>query len=1103
MHHQPKNRQLLAGALALVFSFLFATSGFGQGVTTSSISGFVSSADGKPVAGAAVTVLHVPSGTRSVTTTRSGGQFNFAGLRPGGPYTITVDANNYAEQNKTNYYLTVGATISVAFNLGNSSVVKMEPLTVSAGRDTTFDSTVMGTGSSFSAGQVAQISSVRQDLQDVLNTDTRVNLAQSANNDVEYMMSVAGQNPRENLIMVDGVSATDNFGLNSNGYAGLRSPLPLPWVEDVSFKLNDYDVTYSDYLGAVVDATLKSGTNEFHGSAYEMYMGTNFRGPDPVVGVLGAHESLAEHTTGFTFGGPIIKDKLFFFLGYEAFRELSAPPSQNFIADDNATDTATINSILAKAQSLGDLNQGTFVASDHTWEQNAVGKLDWNISDSQKFEFTFRHTAGLNPLYYNYTYSNETSLSGSWYNSYRTDQSYTAKLNSDWSQFLPGLSTEVEATYKRYNGTATLNGTDWAGVTIYNVPGTSLQGASPPYELYLGPSASYQANALHTNEQEEHGYAEYAIGQQTFKFGVQFDKTLWNNTFLPTLLGSYSFTNVQDFLNQTPTGYSLAAPNTGYTLASGVAHAYLDDIQPMIQDTWRPTSDLTFLFGIRMDYPYEPQRPLFNQIFSNAFGFDNRGTINGNYTISPRFGFNYNLPGTYKTQIRGGAGLFLGQSPLVWLENSFSTAGQLTTYSSSSSNSTVPIPGFTFTGPQSLPAGATPGTAAPNIDLAAPNIHWPANWKENLAVDRELPWLGLVFTAELDLSQVQKGIYTSEINEKPATSGPAFMPDGAIRYAGNITPSNIGSTNFPPGYTTSNFFTGVSSLSSATLEIHPTVGAAYELENTDKGGSQEYTLQIARPLRDDWGFSFGYTHTHATEVAGDAGTTAGSNIETDNFLNPGANVASRSVWAVPDKFVLTATKQFHFIPMKNTATTISAQFIAQTGSPYSFTFKGDADGSGYSGASLFYVPDGPNDPKVAWISPAEEANFFYWLSRTPELEKYEGQVAPENAFYSGFQHTVNLHVEQQVPLGTEAVKLTLFADCFNFANLLSKSWGIVSNYGVYEAGAHTVAGTGYNPAGNNGAGQYEYTFNNGTLNTPTEFSDESRWAIQIGARLEF
>ena len=1096
-------RWMLAGVMALAMTLSSAV--FGQGVTTSGIAGFVVDKAGKPVVGAKVTALHAPTGTRASTLTRSGGQYAIDGLRPGGPYTVSVEGTDGTTAQTTGLYADVGSTLATNFTL-SSDVVKLDAVTVGASRDTTFDASAMGTATNFSAKDIGSISSVRQDVQDLENMDPRVSLSQSSNGDSNYQLSVQGQNPRENLFLIDGVSATDNFGLNSNGYAGLRNPLPLSWIESAAFELNQYDVAYSGFVGAVLNATLKSGTNEFHGELYNMYTGTNFRGPDPVVGALGAHEQIQLHTTGATLGGPIIKDKLFFFVGYEAFRELAQPPAQQFLPTDNAADTAVVNQILAKALSLGDTQQGSFYTPLHTWQQNFVAKIDWNINDMHKFEFTFRHNDGRAPLTYNYTSSFETSLSGSWYDSHRVDQSYTAKINSDWSNFLPGLRTELESTYKRYNGTAVLEGTDWASVTIYGVNGTSLQGGSPPYELYLGPSPNYQANALFTQEVEEHAFAELPVGDHTFKLGLAFDRVQMYNIFIPNYLGTYSFSNVADFLNATPTGVTLEAPAPGFTLQQAIAHYAQLNVSPSIQDTWKPNDHFSVVAGIRLDDPIEPANPPTNPIYAAQTGTSNATTINGNYTISPRFGFNWEIPGAQKTQIRGGAGLFLGTPPFVWLENSFSAAGALTTYTIN--NSSVPIANGTyiFTGnpaTQALPP-ANLSNPVPSIDILAPNFHNPANWKENLAIDRQLPFLNLVLTAEVDLSQVQKDIYYTNTNLKLATSGPAFMPDGAIRYAGNITPTNIGSANFVPGYTTANFYTNASSNGSAVLEANSNLAQIYELNNTDKGGSQEYTLSLGRKMKDGWAYSLGYTHTHATQVASLGGTTAGGGYG-QNFLNPNDNVAYRSVWAAPDKVVANLSHQMNFFHKKDMMTTISAQFIGQTGQAFSYEFKGDADGSGSSNQQLFYVPTGPSDPKVTWLSATEESNFFnVYLPAHPDLAKYAGQVAPRNAFYFPWQKTLNLMFEQQVPVYKD-VKLTLFADCFNFANLLSKKWGVVMNYGEYNdsGGRTTVAGTGYNPAGNNGQGQYIYVFNSGTQVVPTTYSDESRWMIQVGAKLSF
>ena len=1082
-----------SGVLALV---LMTATMFGQGVTTSGISGFVTDKNGTPISGAKIVVTHVPTGTRYLTVSNKSGTYAIDGLRPGGPYAIEATAPDGTTAQESELFVDVGSNLNENLKPG-SEIVTLAAVRVGATRDTKFDGSSMGTSMAFNAKDIATVNSVRQDIQDIENLDPRTNLQQSANGDANYTLSVQGQNPRENLVLVDGVSASDNFGLNSNGYAGLRNPLPLDWIESFTFDLNTYDVAYSGFVGAVADATLKSGTNQFHGDLYELYTGTNFRGPDPVPNPLGAHEQMQARTSGATFGGPILKDKLFFFVGYEAFREVAQPTPPTFNPFDTAADTAVIDQILAVAKSEGYAEQGSYVTSAHTWQQNFVAKVDWNISDNHKFDFTFRHNDGRSPLEYNYTSSFETSLSGSWYDSHRVDQSYTAKFNSDWNYIIPGLTTELEGTFRLYNGTAIPEGTLWPATTIILGNFGSYPTGAAPTELFLGTSASYQDNNLHTQEVEEHFYADYALGTHTFKFGAAFDRVQLTNTFIQNTLGSYTFSNVQDFLNATPTGATQTVASPGFTLSQSVAHFWQLNIAPSLQDTWKPIPNLTLLGGVRLDYPYMNQEPPLSTVFLNSAGFPNTQTINGHYVISPRFGFNWDVSKDETTQIHGGAGLFVASPPYVWLENSFNNAG-LTT-SASVTNSAKIIPGYTFAGANTGPVPANAGAPAENIDFISHDFQDPANWKENIAIDHKLPFGNITVTAEIDLSQVEKDIYYTSNNLKLATSGPATMPDGAIRYNGNITPSNIGSAYFVPGYTTSNFYTSVSSQGSAALETNPKLSQVLELNNTDKGGSQEYTLQIQRKMKDSWAWSLAYTHTHATQVAELGGTTA-SGGTTSPFVNPNDNIAYRSEYAIPDKFILTLDKEINFFKKPHAETTFTAQYIAQSGQPYSFVFKGDADGSGNNN-QLFYVPSGPNDPNVQWISAAEENNFFnVWLPSHPTLEKYMGKIAPRNAFAGAWQHTLNASLSQSIPVWRD-IDVKLFATMFNFANLFNKKWGIVENYGQYNYpyGEQTVAGTGYNAKTN----QYLYTFNPGTLGAPQVYSDMSRWYMQVGVKLEF
>jgi hypothetical protein len=360
---------------------------------------------------------------------------------------------------------------------------------------------------------------------------------------------------------------------------------------------------------------------------------------------------------------------------------------------------------------------------------------------------------------------------------------------------------------------------------------------------------------------------------------------------------------------------------------------------------------------------------------------------------------------------------------------------------------------------------APPAIPTPGIAFTDPNFKTPTSWKENLAVDVTLPWWGIVATAEADLIQAEKAIDYLDINLKPS----GVNPDGRIRYSNSVG-------LFP------NFSNSV-----------------LELTNTDKGASEAYTLQFARAMKNGWAFSAGYTHTHATEVQPLTSSVASSNYTNRAVINPNDDVARNSAYVIPDKFVVTLTREFHIFAAKGSATRLTAVYRAQTGHTFSWVFSGDANNDGTQGNDAFYVPNGPSDPKVVYASAAQETAFWNFVNST-NLKKYQGQIVPPNNSFSPWQHTLDLHLEQEIPI-YHGTKLTLFADCLNFANLLNKK------YGAYTGIDFGTGYSGYNRAVAsstiNAQGQYVYTFNANTQTVPTVFTDLSRWQVQIGAKLEF
>ncbi|HEY4245454.1 MAG TPA: carboxypeptidase regulatory-like domain-containing protein [Lacunisphaera sp.] len=1064
-------------ATIVVSAFLaLAQSAFAQGVTTASLTGFVTNKDGSPVSGAAVTALNVPSGTKNSTVTRSNGQYDFSGLRVGGPYTVTVTAKDVQPQNQEDIYLGVAQAETVNFTLSNDIVV-LEKMQVTGSSNAAFDPGKIGTSTAFTRQQISQVPTARRDVQDLINLDTRIGLTINTSTG-EFSVSAQGQNNRFNSFLVDGQQSNDPFGLNGNGFATLRSPIPLDAIALLDFSLSPYDVTHSGFTGALINAITKSGTNEFHGDAYTYYTGKSLRASNPGQGPTdpnkGVKDPLQEHTYGFSFGGPIIKDKLFFFVNYEDYERtgLSYSPVQ---FQPSAADLATI---LAAAKAYG-IDPGALASVVQSKQKNFLAKIDWNINSNQRATLEYRRTDSSAPNFSNS--SSFTQLTSNAYQANRTYDNLTFLLNSNWTS---NLRSEFGVSGSKYNGTSSLYTPLAPALYINGVNGTNLvTGLAQTGSLDVGTNISYQLNALYTNDYNGHLYGEYSLGDHTLKFGADVDKNGYSDVFGQYYTGNYGFASPAAFAAGIPNylRYQQAYTGGADTVAAATYHYSYTDAGLLLQDTWKPNQSLTIIGGLRFDYPYFPNKPYYLAAFQTAFGIPNNAVPTGNYTVAPRVGFNYKLPTKLKIQIRGGIGLFQGTNPAVWIGNAYGANGQLNSVikgasSASTTNPPLTAPYTPFNpDPAYVQTLAPPAAPTPSMSLTDPNFKVPTSWKDNIAVDVTLPWYGLVATAEADFIQVQKGVNYLNLNLLPSGT----TPDGRVLYSNSALHTNF-----------SKF-------------------GVYELTNTDNGGSESYTMQVARSMKAGWAFSFAYTHTHATEVQALTSSVASSNYNSRAVINPNDDIAHNSLYTVPDKFVASATREFHFFSGKDAATRVTAVFRAQTGHAYSWVFGrgNDINNDGTLGDDAFYVPTGPDDTKVVWSTSASDptgavqaAKFWNFVNST-ELKNFKGQIVPPNSSYSPWQHTVDLHIEQEIPL-YHKTKLTVFADCLNFANIFNKKWGVSTGID-FATGPDNGYTRGVTNATVNASGQYVYTFNSTSQTIPTVYTDLSRWQVQLGAKLEF
>lgn len=1086
-----KNRfvKLFLAVFLVVAQFAVSNSAFAQGITTAAINGSVTDSQGIGIAGATVAVVHVPSGTRATGVTRANGQFNISGLRVGGPYTITIESGNYQPGVRNDVYLDAGNSMDVSMQL-TTEVVQLEALQVSAGRDATFGSGKMGIATTFNAENVEDTTSVRRNIQDIAVLDSRLFLGSL---DQGGQLSAQGQNFRFNSLLVDGVRSDDQFGLNSSGFSSLRSPVPLDAIQSMSVELNPYSGRYAGFTGALINTTIVSGTNEFHGRAYYEYSSDSLRAKNPVSGVK---EPFDEKSYGLLLNGPILRNRLFFSLVYDKFERTTTAPQATFIPN-----SAVLDTIVARAKSLGYDPGSLGGASNISNQETYIGKLDWNISDSHRLSLTYRRNYGEEAIFPSYTSSSTTSLSNYWYQQPRKTDSYVAQLNSQWTS---DFRTEVTASYTKYDGSPSNKGAAFPEVLINGVAGTRASDGAPlTGGVYLGTESSRQLNQIITKETQGKVLGEWSRGDHTITFGVEDISTKYNNAFIQATNGRYVFSTPTTWAAGTPpSAYTLAKPYAGGSIEDAIARWKYDAYGAFIEDTWRPNSQLTLLYGLRFDYPYIGEKPPVAPGFEASFGAPNNTTNSGNYTAAPRLGFTYEFKTARKTQLRGGVGLFQGKSAAVWISNAYSNAGSVYSYNASSAE----LPLITFNpdpNTQTVPGASSP---APNINVTSPNFIQPSLWKSNIAIDRELPFGGIIFTAEYYYNIVETAPQTLFLNYREAGA----LPDGRIRYAGAPTPTGTfkvdGITSlaqaqaaFGTAATAYSSTTGNVSFASASLTGRRRVSNfadVFYLTNTGKGEGWGTTFSLTRPVKKGWGWSVSWTHGKATEVSPITSSTASSNYSNRASFNPNENVASISNTSIPDRIVAQITKEFNFI--KNAQTRVSVVYQGRSGHPYSWVFGGDANGDGYTFNDLLYVPTGVDDPKVSWASTAERDAFFAFVDSS-SLSKYKGTHAPRNSETSPWLNTMDLKFTQAIPL-YKRVKAELYVNVLNFANLLSDKWGIQDEVPFsYRRG---VARASYNVAAN----KWIYTFNNSTFETvPTTVNDTpvSRWQVLAGMRIKF
>jgi outer membrane receptor for ferrienterochelin and colicin len=1065
--------------------------------TAAQLSGFVVGADGQPIENAVVSVQHLRSGTMATSTTGSSGQFAVTGLRVGGPFRISTRADGMQDVVVEDFYTQLAQRTSMTLVVQPIAqpIVQLEgvEVTAAAERDVT-----IGAGSRFSEQNLRELPSISRDIKDVVRIDPKA-WVDPANSDA---LEVAGVNNRYNTVTVDGVRQSDDFGLNNNGYPTQRSPLSIDAIQNVSILTAPFSVEYGLFRGSTINVVTKSGTNDFSGSGFYYSAGDDLAGDRSKVNDLTF--DFEEDTYGGTFGGPIIKDQLFFFLSYEklertAPQEFGATGSGFPVEVPNVSQT-DFDTIVGIAQNVYGFDAGLAFDELNEEDEKILAKLDWNISDSHRAAYSYQRTEGNEVI----TTNNIPALSrlsapSQWYNRAITMESNSLQFFSDWNEW---FSTEVKLARKENESRQdSLFGTDFAEMQVATSDGG---------QVYLGPDVFRHANFLTNDLDQIKVKGNFFLGDHTLTVGYEREMLDIFNVFLPRSRGEYVFSSIQDFEDQIAT--SLVYNNAFTNNPDDGAAIFGYDVDSIyFQDEWQVTPDLKLQAGLRMDSYSGSDKPPLNTNFQQRHGFSNQSTLDGRDLVMPRIGFNWQW--RPETTIYGGWGLFGGGSPNVWISNSFSVDGVNVIQQTINSGSPVDlqaalrnVDGFNIN--QAVLDNHTLLRGDSQVNAVDPDFEIPSQYRWNLGVKHTLPW-DIEMTADVVLSRVKDEVVWRDL--RLIQTGTA--PDGRPIYTSraDVSPCNPGQT--PP--------------------CNRPSGQDLLLTNTSGGDGTVFAIDFAKTWRTGAGrfdayLGYGYQDIH--DVNSGTSSTASSNWDSYATADPNDPELETSNYEMQHQFKGAFAWRKAFFG--DYETSISLVGERRSGRGFSFTYGA---GSGVFGdprqgarqRALFYVPDGDviyealctavdvtadpgSCPNTTTISAARSAQFATDVDAFVQrngLERYRGKIVPRNSHTSPWTSILDLRLQQELPIwGRMRGAVTL--DVENLANMIDNEWGRVSQVSfIYVSPVLDVNRIETAGCPNGAAECFVYRPRSGQTG-PTDpirtlSALPSVWRVQLGVRFEF
>jgi outer membrane receptor protein involved in Fe transport len=1057
---------------ATVICCCYAFASFSQGVTTGNLTGTILGEANSPLAGASVHAVHVPSGTKYEVVSLSNGQFRLSNLRVGGPYKITASYVGFTPYVAEDITVNLGETINLQVKMQNANN-RLEEVVVSSNKSG-ISKQKTGSSTNISRRQIDRLPTINRSISDF----TRLTPAASS-------AGFLGKGNKSGFVSIDGAAFNNSYGLGSEtsvlpGNNSGAQPISLDAVEQIQVNLSPFDVRLGGFTGASINAVTRSGDNQIRGSVYDYFRNQNLVGTKAKDAVF-SKQKFSQNTAGFRVGGPIIKNKLFFFVNYEQSRR-NDPGTTIRAGEPGASGPAYSNIQASTLNSLSD-----FLKSQYNYDPGKYQDYDL-ASNSDNFLVKFDYSINAkNKLSVRYNYMNSTQDQGlgnsqnrmSFYN---LSWARKAKVNSIVAELNSTLSAKASnrffASYTSFPENRQYNGTLF--------PQTLIKGSNT---INFGADAAANGNRINQKFlQIQDDYTRYA-GKHTFTAGFSVEHFDFFNGFTFRPQGYFEFNSLDDFYNNAPLGtVTPTGISTGFGRPSYYEIRYatapdkrITEVNPTflqtgvyLQDEYKPTNNLKLTGGVRLDISSFISNPRNNPAIG-SFTFqdingqpqkftDNKlpGTM---LLVSPRIGFNWNVLGNDKLIIRGGSGLFSGRNPFTYVGGSFTQNGLeegsfVVTRSEDLQN-------YRFSGniDQYVPANKQ-APSSYELDMLSSNYKLPQVWRSTLAADYRLP-LGITSTLEVNYGKDfhEPFYYNANLSSQDA-GGSA---NGSFRFANN--------------------------------RINAPISAAYVLDQINKGYQLNVTAQLQKDFNKTWFASVAYTYGKSKNIYDFRATTvAGSYSSKDVVGNTNLPVMAYSDFDQPHRVVGTLSYSKKYL--KQLATTVSVLFEGAQYGRLSYKYRGnDVNNDGIRENELIFVPkDQSQINLVAYqgggrtITSQEQWDALNnFISSSKYLNSRRGQFAERNGGILPWFFNADFKILQDIAfnIGGKTNSFQLSADVLNFTNLLNKNWG-VRQIALTNKPIQAITPTTFQVDPN----ALKSTF-------VTDPGLDSRWRVQLGIRYNF